>query len=395
MTARAGIHSSPYNFLPEVTADDDLPASITFEDVTLREGEQAAEIAFGLDDRVEIARRLDAVGVHQIQVGYAGDEDAAVKAIKQAGVQARLAQLLVGFKPDWRRRLESARDAGVDVIQVLYRSADGQLSHMGISREQARDRVVEIITAARELGLPLIQFSPSFVTRADWDFLEILYRAATAAGAHQMSVADSMGVARPAAIRYLVGRGRALTGLPVQIHCHNDFGVGLANTLAGIEAGASSADVAIMGLGERTGGAPLDELAMALEGLYGVSTGIKLEALYDLSKFMERLTGVVIPPMKPVVGANCFAQKLDIHVMLTAERPDLLEPYEPKLVGNHRALRLGRGSGPLAVKAKLRELGLSLEEAKLDTVVARINAESITQRSFITDDAFRAFVREA
>src|SRR3990172_2788060 len=286
MEPREGFHSSPYNFLPEVTAQDRLADRLLIEDVTLREGEQAAEIAFSLEDRVEIARRLDAIGVPQIQVGYAGEEDEAVRAIKRAGVKAKLALLLVGFRPDWKRRLESAHAAGVDVLQVLFRSADAQLAHMGISREQARDRVVEIIQHAKTQRVPLIQFEPSFVTRADWAFLETLYKDAVAAGAQQVGVSDSMGVARPAAIRYLVGRIKALTGVPVQIHCHNDFGVGLANTLAGIEAGASIADVSVGGLGERTGGACLDELVIALEGLYGVRLGVKMEGLYDLAQFL-------------------------------------------------------------------------------------------------------------
>lgn len=233
-------------------------------------------------------------------------------------------------------------------------------------------------------------FEPSFVTAADPQFLRYFYRTYYEAGAQEVGIADSMGVAKPSTIRYLTRLVRESVPVPVGIHAHHDFGMSVGLSLAALEEGAQRADVGVMGLGERAaGGTPLEEIVPALEGLYGIDT----EQLADLVGFVHRLTGVPIHASKPVVGENVFAQKLEIHVRVSDRAPELFEPYSPDLVGNRRLLKLGRGIGPTGVEAKLRELGLEAVEEKVTALVEMVNQWAIAHKRTVSDETFADMVR--
>ncbi len=388
-------HTSPLNFLDEVTHEERFQLPIVLHDVTLREGEQAAEVAFSVDDRVEIARRLDAIGVPMIQAGYAGRDDEAVVAIKRAGVKAQVSVLGSSFVADWEEHIDRAADAGVDNFFVLMRTSDAMLQQIGLSREAAVQRACQAIERAGKKGIPTVTFEPSFVTAADPQFLRYFYKTAYEAGAQGVGIADSMGVAKPSTIRYLTRLARESVPVPVGIHAHHDFGMSVALSLAALEEGAQRADVGVMGLGERAGGAPLEEVVTALEGLYGIDTGIDTEQLADLVGFVHRLTGVPIPASKPVVGENVFAQKLEIHVRVSDRAPELFEPYSPDLVGNRRILKLGRGTGPTGVRAKLSELDLDAGDEKVDVLVEMVNQWAIAHKRTVSDETFAEMVRSA
>jgi isopropylmalate/homocitrate/citramalate synthase len=363
---------------------------ITIQDITLREGQQAADVSFSIPEKVALAERLVDAGVTRVQAGYAGADDATVAALKRVpGLQA--SALLIAFKDDWERAVESVAAAGIDVIMVLYRVAPSQLRAMDISPPQALDRIRAAVRRAVELA-PGASFDPSFVTLAEPGFLREAYAAAAEAGARHFGVADSTGIAAPQRIAELVGMvGEVTGGGAVGVHCHDDFGLALANTLAGIEAGATLADASVLGLGERAGNCATEELALALEVLYGLDSGCRLERMTGLAEAVSAAAGVPIPPAKAVVGAEVFSQKLDMHVALTQRDPSLLEPYLPELVGNRRHLRLGVGTGPLAVRAKLAQLGLpSVGDGAAEALAAWVNQVAMASKRGVTDDEFAA-----
>jgi len=174
---------------------------------------------------------------------------------------------------------------------------------------------------------------------------------------------------------------------------HDDFGLAVANALAGLRAGASVADVSVLGLGERAGNAPTEELATALEGLYGINTGVRLEKLHALAQLVSRIAGVPIPAHKAVVGEDVFAQKLEMHVQVTSRDPSLHEPFSPEVVGHRRILKLGSGTGPVAVRAKLQELGLNVPEGEIPTLVRWVNHQALQRHQTVPDAEFAAEVR--
>jgi isopropylmalate/homocitrate/citramalate synthase len=386
-------YTSALNCDAAVTADERFHLPIVLQDVTLREGEQAAAVAFSSADKVAIAQQLDALGVPIIQVGYAGQHSDAVAAIKRAGVRARLSVLLVAFNADWPEAAASAIDAGADDVLVLFRSSDAQLALLGIDREEALRRATAAIAYCRARGAPRVVFEPSFVTAADPAFLRRFYRAAWEAGAEALEITDSTGIAKPATVRYLVQLVREVAPAPIGVHMHNDFGLAVACTLAGLAAGAQRADVSVLGLGERAGNTALEELVLALEGLYGINTGIRTEGLRELCLLVSRLTGVPIPANKPVVGDDVFAQKLEIHVRVTTRDPRLHEPFSPEVVGHRRVLKLGRGTGPSAVRAKLAELGLRVPEEQIDTLVRLVNEWALAHKAALSDEQFATLVQ--
>jgi isopropylmalate/homocitrate/citramalate synthase len=367
--------------------------NVLIQDVTLREGQQAAEIAFTLEEKVELAGRLAEAGVRRVQAGYAGADDETIAALKRALPGLELSALLIAFRPGWEAAAESAATAGVDVLMVLFRVAPGQLRAIGYSEEQALDTIGRAVEHSLRVAT-WASLDPSFVTLADERFLRAVYRAGAQAGARHFGIADSTGVASPERIVSLVGLVRETTGGEVGVHCHDDFGLALANTLAGIGAGATLADASLLGLGERAGNCATEELAVALELLYGSGTGIDLEQLTPLAEHLSQVTGFPISTSKAIVGGDAFSQKLDMHVALTRSDPTLLEPFPPERVGNRRRLRLGLGTGPVAVAAKLEQLGLSaVEPGRAQELADAINEIARRRKTGVSDDEFAALVQ--
>ncbi|MCU1488744.1 MAG: hypothetical protein JWM85_149, partial [Acidimicrobiaceae bacterium] len=227
--------ANPYNALGAVRAGERFQLPINFVDVTLREGQQAAEVAFGPEDEIELVTELARLGVGWVQSGYAGADDASTRRLHDACPGVRLAVLAVGWDPAVEQSLTSAREAGAGLCSILFRAADQHLANLGYDRAGARARVSALVRRARELDYEEVAFGPSFATLADEGFLMELYEVGLEAGASIISLADSSGTAKPSAVGYLVTRMRELAGeRGVRVHMHNDFGLAVANTLAGL-----------------------------------------------------------------------------------------------------------------------------------------------------------------
>jgi isopropylmalate/homocitrate/citramalate synthase len=373
------------------------PRRVLIEDITLREGQQAAEVAFSRAAELDVVRLLDRIGVADIQVGFAGRDNDLLREVADLGTRANLAMILVGFANEWQSMVDEVADLGVSELQVLFRSADPQLAAMGLTRDEVADAVTTRVAYAKD-KIERVTLTPSFGTSADLTFLSQLFRIGVDAGADRVAVIDTLGISSPESFRALVEHTREIVGegVGIDVHCHDDLGLAVANSIAGVLGGADRIDASINGYGERAGNCPLEEVGLALKLLYGIDAGIDLSKLVETSSSVAALARTTVPSMKAVVGRDAFSQKLDIHLQLAEHDSSLMEPYDPALVGNTRQLRLGVGTGPKGVLTKLAELGSS----PVDTVVASAVAAAINDYARKTDavvgDAeFRRLVAEA
>lgn len=386
---------SKMNFLDELTQSETINPNLTLNDVTLREGEQTSDCALSVEEKVAVARKLDEIGIKLIQGGHALNDKEALKAYKGAGVQARIEGYVLGFLPSWKEQVDAAMDADVDCLQTVFRTSDEHLKVLHMNRADMMTRAADVVEYAKGRGAEFVTFSASFASVADQSFLRDFCKSAVEAGARRICLNDTTGVLKPSAVKHWVHDIRNYTRASIEIHCHNDFGLAVANTLAGVEAGVEVADVSINGVGERAGNAPLEEVVMALKCLYNIDLRIRTQDFCSLSRMFQELTKMGIAHNKAVVGKFVFAQKLDAHVIATSVAPHLIEPFHPAIVGNRRRLIMGKYTGPVSVKTKLKELGLDVAEEKIGTIAERINQEAIRLKRGLTDEEFKEIVGES
>jgi isopropylmalate/homocitrate/citramalate synthase len=326
---------NPSVFLTELAGARVPPTELLVNDVTLREAEQSAGISLSQDLKIELAVALRDVGVRQIQVGYPGRfaRDAeATRAVAAAVPGVAVEVVALAFVEDWQDEVDACIASGADVISVVYRSSDRLQRLLGVDHHHALRRTRDAIERAAEGAT--VAFLPSDSTRADPEHLARLWEAAGQAGAMRVYVADSMGAGTPELIAWLVARATAVSGLPVGVHCHDDFGLAVANTLAGVNAGAAVTDVAVNGLGDRAGNAPMEEVVASLELLYDLRTGIALDALTDVSRRFAEATDRPLHPNKPISGPAAFVHTLPTHRAAIERDSRSIQAFEPHLVGN-------------------------------------------------------------
>jgi isopropylmalate/homocitrate/citramalate synthase len=379
-------HATSYaNFIPEVKAQEHLPERIVINDITLREGEQTPGVALSDDEKMKIAEALCDIGVDQIQFS-AREDIKLLKRYQSSGLKVPSEALVTGFANNAIQLIDAAVECKPDIIQIIFRSSDYMLRHaLNITRDQMVERSIELIRYAKDKGVKLIAFGPTDATRTEIEFLKKVCASAVEAGARRLSLNDTLGVAKPAAIKYLVEQVKSVVDVPIGLHCHNDFGLALANTLAGLEGGAQIVDVSVNGLGDRCGNTSLDELAVALKELYHIELKIKMEKLSELAKLVEHLTQVKIPHNKPIVGQDAFAEKTDSHVLAKTKMPFIFEPFDPAMVGNRSWIAIGKGTGPNAIKSKATELGITVDEKLLPEIVKAANQMAMSKKALLSD----------
>ncbi|NPA84502.1 MAG: 2-isopropylmalate synthase [Crenarchaeota archaeon] len=338
-----------------------LPKEVRIFDTTLRDGEQTPGISFTKEQKLAIARQLAKLGVASIEAGFPAvskGEFEAVKEIAGEGLGPEIVALARSNKHD----IDRALDAGVDAIHVFIAASDIHLKYkLRMSREEALRRAVEAVEYAKSHGIT-VEFSPEDATRADLQYLYQMVKAVAEAGADRIDIPDTVGVMTPTRMKYLIKYILpAAQGKIVSVHCHNDFGLAVANSIAGIEAGAKQAHVTVNGIGERAGNAALEEVVAALEFLLNVRTGVNTKLLYETSVLVSEITGIPIPPNKPIVGANAFSHESGIHVHGVISNPFTYEPIRPEMVGQKRRIVLGKHSGRHGVEYALKTLGYPTE----------------------------------
>ncbi|AAL63867.1 2-isopropylmalate synthase (leuA) with possible unusual start codon [Pyrobaculum aerophilum str. IM2] len=326
-------------------------------------------VALSISEKLEIAMALDDAGVDMIEAGFAAvsdDEKEAIKLISKEVSRAKVVSLARMTKSD----VDAAAEADVDMIHLFIATSDIHLKYkLGITREEALRRIEEVVSYAKSYGVEIL-FSAEDATRSDLEFLAKAYKTAIEAGADEINVPDTVGVMTPSRMAYLIKYLRErLPPIPMHVHCHDDFGMAVANTVTAIENGADVAQVVVNNFGERAGNAALEEVVAAVHYLLGLRTNIKLEKLYSLSQLVSKLFGVPVPPNKAVVGENAFSHEAGIHVHGVLNNPFTYEPMRPEDVGNRRRIVLGKHSGRHSVIWALKNLGVEPSEDLVNYVL--------------------------
>ncbi len=344
-------------------------------DTTLREGEQTPGVSFTIEQKLDIARKLDELGVDMIEAGHpavAPDVEKAVRLIVKEGLQAEI----IGHSRATKYDIEKAAECEVDRIAIFYGVSDLHLRYKHkVSREEALQIIAEHVEFARSHGVK-VRFTAEDASRTELDYLIQVVKTAHEAGADRVSLADTVGILTPFRARDLFSKVKqAVPTVELDIHAHNDLGMAVANCLAAFEGGATGIHVTVNGLGERCGIASLQEVAVSLKVLYNIDT-VDLKRIVEISKLVERYSGIVLPPHAPVVGDNAFTHKAGVHVAGVLSNPETYEPYPPELVGRTRDWVIDKYTGRKAVKARLERLGVYLTDEELDLVVMKIKERS-------------------
>ncbi|WP_348530936.1 (R)-citramalate synthase [Methanothrix sp.] len=341
-----------------------------FLDTTLRDGEQTPGVSLSADDKLHIAQLLDELGVDVIEAGSAITSDGereSIRAIASAGLKAEICSFARANQKD----IDAALDCDIDSLHLVVPVSDLHIERkLRSDRESVLRKAVEATEYAKAHGL-IVELSGEDASRADLDYLESIYRATIEAGADRLCFCDTVGVLLPERTAEIFQRLRSL-GKPISIHCHDDFGMATANTVAALRNGAAQAHVTINGIGERAGNTSLEEVVMCLENLYGIRTGIKCNLLYQISRVVSKKTGIPVAPNKAIVGENAFTHEAGIHVHGLIADTSTYEPMRPEQVGRKRRIVLGKMSGRAAVELALREFGIAVNEDQLNEIVSRV-----------------------
>ena len=360
-------------------------------DTTLRDGEQTVGVVLDPEQKLEIAKLLDELGIDRIEAGFprvSQDDWKAVKLVSEAGLRAQV----WGFSRAVPADLEALVELGVPASVIESPISDLKLNAIGVSRETMLERITAAMRFADEHGI-LAAFFGVDSTRAEPDFYERVYKSAVEAGAREVVVVDTLGIASPEAVADLVGRTVGWVGpdVPVHFHGHNDFGLATAAAVAAVRSGATWVQGTINGMGERAGNANLGEVALTLRALYGVESNVKLERIRDVSARVQELSGYALEPWKPVTGETLFRRESGA-VASQFHDPPSIEPYSSDLVATERGIVLGKKSGLDSIRIKAEELGLDVPEDRYAEVLAGVKALGMRKRGLVTDDEFRGIV---
>lgn len=340
-------------------------------DTTLRDGEQTPGVSLTTEDKIEIARQLSKLGVDVIEAGSpmsSEGEKRVVKKIAKAGLEAEICGLARATKSD----IDDAIDCDVDVVHVFIPTSTVQMKYaVNMTPEKVLIATVDYVEYIKKHGLKC-EFSPMDATRSKLSFLKQVCQAAEKAKADIINIPDTVGIMTPKTMLNLIENVKKTVKIPISIHCHDDFGMAVANSLAAVEAGATQVHATINGLGERAGNAALEEVVMALHLIYKVKTGINSRLLYSTSRMVSTLTGVFVQANKAIVGENAFAHESGIHTRGVTVKPLTFEPIKPESVGRTRKLVAGKLAGSRGVKAELQEVGIFPTEKQLKEIVQRV-----------------------
>jgi isopropylmalate/homocitrate/citramalate synthase len=370
--------NDPYGF----TAD------VGFYDTTLRDGEQTVGVVLTPEDKLELAHGIDALGIERIEAGFprvSQDDWRAVELIRDA----ELAAEVWGFSRAVEADVKALVELGVASSVIESPISDLKLEALGVDREAMLERIVYAVSFAAEQGVTVAFFGVDG-TRSDPGFFETVYKTAVEAGAREVVVVDTLGIATPEAVADLVGRTREWVGpdVAVHFHGHNDFGLATAAAVAAAREGARWIHGTINGMGERAGNANLPEVALALRGLYGVETNLRLAGVRAFSRRLRELSGYELEPYKPLVGENLFTRESGA-VASQFHDPPAIEPYASDLVEAKRSIVLGKKSGLDSIRIKAEELGLDLDGGAQRELLERVKELGTQKRGLVTDDEFR------
>jgi methanogen homocitrate synthase len=368
------------------------PWNVEICDTTLRDGEQTPGVSFSCEEKSEIARMLDAVGIEVIEAGFpnvSANEKICVKTIADLGLSARICCLARARTPD----VTAAIDCGVDMVSIFIPTSD---LHIRLKfrkpREQVLEEALQCVEYARDHGLQ-VRFAAEDASRTDLGFLKEVYRKGEEHGATLLSFADTVGCLLPMEMHAVMSELVQEIKKPMCAHCHNDMGCAVANTLTAAEAGAFQLHTTVNGIGERSGNAALEEVLVALRMKGGVDR-YDLSHLVRLSRLVEKYAGMTLPRNKPVVGDLAFSHESGIHIAAILQDPSTYEFFPPELVGGERRFILGKHTGKKALEYVVSSLGCELSDKQICRVLDLVKDHS-EHKCNITPVVLRKLIKKA
>jgi len=392
MTNNSQIWVSELNARPGVRSA--FPRSpIQFYDTTLRDGEQTVGVVLSPQQKLEIARKLDELGISRIEAGFprVSAEDAeAIQLMANAGLRAELWGFSRAVKADVEELLRLSLTASI----IEAPTSNIKLEAYAITRDEVVRRVRDAISFAKQNGITVAFFAVDG-SRTELDFLKRVYLEAIDAGASEIVVVDTIGACGPEAVEYLVGQVCSWLGpgIPVHFHGHNDFGLATACSIAAVRAGASWIQGTINGMGERAGNADLGEIALALRCLYNVPIALDLSKVREVSKLVQKLAGYKLEAWKPLVGENLFMRESGA-VASQFHIPEAIEPYSSELVNAERRIVLGKKSGLDSIDLKCKELGVTVSPEQRPSILAEVKKRAIAKGGLLSDAEFKQMVEK-
>jgi isopropylmalate/homocitrate/citramalate synthase len=364
------------NYHSATAAQRHFPEKITFWDETLRDGEQMPGVHFSPEEKLQIAELLSDIGVGVIDAGIpvvSAEEARAVDRLAHAGLRSKILASARTVPAD----IDAVIKSGASHIAIFVAASEVHLRYkLKMTQDQVLQASLTSVRTAKDAGLH-VAFVTEDTVRAPFDFVERLYGAVRDAGADRLVISDTVGIMTPLTFRWFLGEfERRVHPTDWSVHCHNDFGLAVANTLTALEAGVNVPHVCVNGLGERSGNAAFEEVAVGLEALYGVPTGLKTARLFELSQLVEELSGVPIAANKALVGYNAFSHEAGIHTHGILAHTLTYEPLQPEVVGRRRQMILGKHTGKAALVEKLKERNARPDDAALAEILRQIKATS-------------------
>ncbi|MHA1646083.1 MAG: 2-isopropylmalate synthase [Promethearchaeota archaeon] len=362
-----------------------LPPKAFYFDTTLRDGEQTHGIVFNVKEKLEIARSLDNLGIDVIEAGFpvvSEGDFLACKKIGKLGLKAEIAGLARLNQKD----IDRAVEADVDTIHVFIATSDIHLKNkLKMTQDQVMASIEKYVSIAKSQFTNVV-FSAEDATRTSLNFLLKCNALAVESGATRINIPDTVGTITPRAYGYVIKEHyeKLPKNIRISAHCHNDFGLGVANTVAAFENGASEAQTTILGLGERAGNASFEETAMSLYALYGLESNIIYNKIYPTAKLIERYCGgkISIGRLTPLIGKNAFSHESGIHAHAMIQNARTYEPISPSLLGIPRSdsksaivaqsIKLGKHTGNHALQAKINAIGINPTDEQFSNILSSI-----------------------
>src|SRR5258707_14146420 len=388
---KKGFWVSELNDRPEVRKNFPTGRAVQFYDTTLRDGEQSVGVVLTPQQKLEIARGLDDLGVGRIEAGFprvSADDAEAFGLIAKAGLKAEI----WGFGRALKADIDELLRLGAHATVIETPTSAIKLKAYGLSVEEAKRRAADAISYARKNGVTVAFFTVDG-TRTELETLRDFYKNALEAGAEELVVVDTIGACGPEAVEFLVRQVREWVGpqVPLHFHGHNDFGMATACAVAAVRAGAEWIQGTINGMGERAGNGDIGEIAMALQGLYSVPVELNLKKIRNVSALVRQTARHPLEPWKPVVGENLFMRESGA-VASQFHIPEAIEPFSADLVGAKREIVLGKKSGIDSIAIKAKELGIALTAEQQQAALSAVKRAGVEKRGLLTDAEFRFIV---